>query len=243
LLVAQGVSSMEVKKDGDRFIFIHEDQFDSNSPVIKCLIDNKEAPFEVINNPEANQHARWQLITKELEFAESQLVIALERCSKSKAPIVFDRRNVEGVIIKALIDSAIIGYIKCFNQTSGRRVKLEVRNLFPSKNESKYIELHTSLKKLRDSYIAHAGISNNEASHMIATVDPVPKAGVSSEVVLAHSYFTLPNLDVVQSMLELVRYVLAQHTKGLQEKLNTFCQKVIDNPSGFKVESVFSKRN
>jgi hypothetical protein len=234
---------MDVKKDGDRFIFIHEDPLDSNSPVIKCLIDNKSVPFEIIEHPEANQHARWQLITKELEFAESQLIIALERSSKSKTPIFLDRRDVEGVIIKALIDSAIIGYIKCFNQTKGRRVKLEVCNLFPTKKESKYLELHTLLKELRDSYIAHAGVSNNEGSHMIATIDPVPKRGVSSEVVLAHSYFTLPSLDIINSMLELVRYVLADHSKDLQEKLNIFCHKVIINPAKYNVESLFSKRN
>ena len=68
---------MEVKKDGDRFHFLHESSKDSASPVVKCLIDGVDAKFHTVNDPEGNQLARWQLISKELEFVESQLKLSL----------------------------------------------------------------------------------------------------------------------------------------------------------------------
>ncbi|WP_019600821.1 hypothetical protein [Teredinibacter turnerae] len=233
---------MGVKKDGDRFFFVHQDKHDSNSPIIECLIDGVSAPFAIINDPEANQLARWQLITKELEFVESQLIIALDRISGCKEAVSLDRSDREGVILKSLIDSAIIGYIKCFNQTKGRRVKLEVRSLFPTKNEFTYRKLHTSLKDLRDSYIAHAGVSNSEASQMVAVLDSGRRARVNNEVVVAHSAFILPGKVLITDFLGLVRYVLSKHSCSLQEKLNAFCKKVIENPKKFNVEAVFNKR-
>lgn len=234
---------MDVKKSGDRYVFLHEDIHDSNSPITECLIDNESVPFAIINDPEANQLARWQLITKELEFVESQLVIALGLVLNRRERFNLDRRDEVGVILKSLIDSAVIGYIKCFNQTKGRRVKLEVRNLFPTNNEAKYLELHIMLKKLRDSYIAHAGVSNHEGSQMIAVVDPVQQKGISKEAIVAHTYFTFPDMEVITDMLGLVRYVLSHHIKTLQEKLNVFCKKVIDDPFKFNVETIFDQRN
>lgn len=77
---------------------------------------------------------------------------------------------------------------------------------------------------------------------MIAAVDPIPRMDIWSEVVIAHSYFTLPSLDAGQSTLELIRFVSAQHIKGLQEKLNAFCKKVIANPTVHNVDGVFSDR-
>ena len=65
---------------------------------------------------EANQLARWQLISKELEFSEAQLEMALSKFKDIERQIFLDRRDPEGVMIKSLIDSAIVGYIKCFNQ-------------------------------------------------------------------------------------------------------------------------------
>ena len=234
---------VDIKKDGDRIVFRHENLHDSNSPIIECLIDNESVPFAIINHPEANQLARWQLITKELEFAESQLMITLDRISNRQEQVNIDRRDVEGVILKSLIDSAIIGYIKCFNQAKGRRVKLEVRNLFPTKNEQKYLDLHTSLQRLRDSYIAHAGISNHEGSQMVAIVDPVKQKGIAKEAVVAHSCSTFPGVAFIADMLDLVRYVLGRHSKDLQEKLNVFCTKVIDDPFKFNVEAIFNQHD
>jgi hypothetical protein len=231
---------MDVEKDGDRFIFLHEDPKNSHS-VTKCLIDNKSTPFIELNDPEANQHARWALITKELEFVESQLTITIERISKIDRIVQLDRRDIESVILKSLVESAIIGYIKCFNQAKGRRVKLELNKLFSTQKGKKYFELHTSIKLLRDSYIAHAGISTNEGSQMIATVDPIPQKGLSKEVVLAHSHFTLLDIDTVDDFLEMVIFVRREHDLELQNKLNTFCQKVIENPVKYKAESIFVK--
>ncbi|MBB1449701.1 hypothetical protein H5159_01190 [Pseudoalteromonas sp. SG43-1] len=230
---------MEVKKDGDRVIFIHEIPDDSNSPVVECYIDDKITPFRVIEHPEASQHARWQLITKELEFAEAQLIIAIKRMTAPNNLIYLDRRNEAGVIIKALIDSAIVGYIKCFNQTKGRKVKLEVRNFFNKEKGLNYLQLHNLVKDLRNENIAHAGISKSEGSLMIATIDPNPRIGVSSKAIFAHTSFTIPSLEFMKSMLELVRYVLSQHSNDLQVKLDAFCQKAINDPKKYKLEDIY----
>ena len=230
---------MEVKKDGDRFHFLHESSKDSASPVVKCLIDGVDTKFHTVNDPEGNQLARWQLISKELEFVESQLKLAIARIEAAERNIYIDRRDEEGVLIKSLVDSAIVGYIKCFNQTKGRKVKLEVRELFDKYQEKSLRQHHIKVKELRDSYIAHAGISENEGSHMIACFDEKPPTGQSKEVVIAHAIFCMPQVDFLKNTLKLVKYVSKKHLEKYQEKLNNYCQKLIDDPRKYGVEKVF----
>ena len=189
---------------------------------------------------EANQLARWQLISKELEFSEAQLEMALSKFKDIERQIFLDRRDPEGVMIKSLIDSAIVGYIKCFNQTKGRKVKLEVRDFFPLPKCKKLHDHHVKVRELRDSYIAHAGISKNEGSKMVACYDRAVPLGKSEKVVIAHSYFSVPSLEFIEDTLCLVQFVKDRHVKNQQEKLNDFCERVLSDPVKYGVEGIFN---
>ena len=231
---------MEILKSGDRFVLIRKSENDPTSPIIDCQVDGVSTPFCEVKGSEANQLARWQLISKELEFAEVQLELAISRFKDKKFPIVLDLRDPEGVMIKSLFDSAIIGYIKCFNQTKGRRVKLEVKDLFPLPEYRKQQDHHIAVRELRDSYIAHAGISLNEGSKMIASIDKNSPIGKSKNIVISHSYFTLPSLFFMINTLSLVKFVKEKHFNKMQGKLDIFCKKVIDDPIKYGADKNFT---
>lgn len=231
---------MKTLKDGDRFIFTREPVNDETTRMVKCEADGIPTAFCEVIGVEANQLARWQLISKELEFSEVQLELALARLSNAKHQIELDRREPESVLIKSLIDAAVIGYIKCFNQAKGRKVKLEVREMFPLPQFKKMHEHHIAVRELRDSYIAHGGISDKEGSNMIACIDPKPTIGQPEKVVIAHSYFSIPSLTFLRNTLDLIRFVKEKHFEKLQLKLNDFCKKVVDDPLKYGVDSVFT---
>jgi len=230
---------MDLIDDGDEIHFEHEGVGDANSPILRCFVKGKNAPFAIIESREANQLARWSLIKKDLQFSEAQLVIALNRISKLKKSTSALYTDTEGVIIKSLVDAAIVGYVKCFNQTKGRRVKLEIINLFSTQTGKKHLENHILLANLRNSYIAHAGISNGEGSQMIATVDPTNSEGGIRAGVVAHASYIPLSVETISKIHKTVRYVLSEHSNWYQNKLGDFASKVRENPEQYGVEHIF----
>ncbi len=231
---------MTFKKSPNRYHLIHSDPRNSHSSITKCLINNKSVPFAILTSSEAKQHARYQLITKELEFTEVQLTLALERLHEFKklGHQECNYQNTESVIIKSLIESAIISYMKCFTQASGRRVKLEEKKIFSSPLGQKFKNHHAIARDLRNNFIAHAGITNHEGSCMVATIDRPPYN--NRKIVIAHSYFTFPDIHIIQKIHKMVQFVLKEHSSQQQEKLNTFCTKVKDNPSKHGAKNIFN---
>lgn len=223
-------------KEGEKYVFVYDSISDEKFKISGCLVNGKERRYKELTFPEANQHARWQLIIKDLEFCESNMTEVLKRFGAATEIIKIDRHNIEGLIFKALIESAVVSYIKCFNQTSGRKVKLEHNELFTKGEGKKYETIHLYVKELRNQAIAHAGISNHEGSSMFAVYDPIPNSNINPLALVAHTNYRVPNIEKLTEFLKLIQYVIKKSEVKLQTKLDSLCQKLIKTPGSYGLE-------
>ncbi|PUA30647.1 MAG: hypothetical protein B0W54_09300 [Cellvibrio sp. 79] len=224
---------MKIEKDGDQIVFsikMGGGKYYAES----CLVNSVSAAFKAIDEEEANQLARWQLIVKDLEFSEVQLKECLDRM-KIKKSWILDRRDIDSMILKSLFDSAVISYMKSFNQAKGRRVKLECKEIFSNSKDELMLHHHCEIRDIRDSYIAHAGINRFEFAKPYAVLDPNPPPGIHKLNVVLHTCFSFPDSDFVQRTYELVKFVKIEVVNKLQDRLNQFTRKVIDDPRKYKL--------
>jgi hypothetical protein len=227
----------EVQKDGDQFVFpLYE--FDVVPDF--CWVNSVPMRCIEIRHAEADQAARWNLISKELEFAEAQIGELIKR---SKAgPAQMDRRDTEGMIRKALFDSAIISYSKCFAEGVGRRVKLESKDVFTGAEGEALLDHHKDLTNLRNQYLAHAGVNRYEGAKTFAVKDPNPPRGASPNCVVAHSWFMLPQARYVVQTLKVVEFVKGIVAEKVRLKLHNIARKAEIHPQKYGVEEVFKPR-
>lgn len=234
----ESLAMLPINKEGDEFFFDYQQDAEGNIFAAGCLVNSKPARFKKIGGGEADQLARWQMIVKELEFAEVQLSELLKRSVGIEA-ISVDRRDADSVICKALFDSAVISYAKCFNSGEGRRVKLESRDVFSCEMGKKFAMHHAEIKQIRDTYIAHAGVTKFENAACFAVVDPSPRKGLSEKCAVMSAHFRLPRRCHMEQTLCLITFVKSKVETQLQSRINTFTQKVIKNPTEYELEGFY----
>ena len=231
-------TSFDHRKDGDQFFFPPQE---TGKEPQKCLVNSVPVTCVRLRHTEADHVARWNQIMKELELAEAQLTELLKR--SYNGPANLDSRDTEGMIRKALFDSAIISYCKCFAEAEGRRVKLESKTVFKGSEGEALVDHHVELKNLRNQYLAHAGVNKFEVAQTFAIRDPNPAPGVSPNCVIAHASFRMPGLDFTRATLATVVFVKRFVEVRVRGKLNEIARKVEADPKAFGVENLFRPRS
>lgn len=154
--------------------------------------------------------------------ALNSILVDLKECHDN---LIFLRENIERIpapINKSLLFYSIILYIKCYNSNEGRRIRLD-HKVFRGKETLK--DFHDKTWDLRDSYLAHAGMSDHESRHMVAVLNPDP----SDKKILETQYSSLrfsndnSNLDnyiaIVEASMDYTMNALDSLEPGFQEEV------------------------
>ena len=217
---------------------------------VACLLNGKPVPFHKLSGARANQLGRWQLLYKDLEFAEAQLDVLFTDYSTTPAALMsgtaliatFQAHDKKGMVTKALLDSAMMSYVKCFAEaTKGRKVKLEAVHVFSSKKGKRMRKTHNLAMKFRYDYLAHAGTSRYETSATYAILNPThgPTRGVV--VVVARTSFNYLDHQEVTDFLELVRFVKDWAQKHINEKIDLLRADLHENPGKYGMGEILTR--
>lgn len=120
-----------------------------------------------------------QLILKDLELTCASINAALTYWEKvhmeekTQETAQFSLSDLDHVVLWNCFAAAIITYGKCFASAKGRNAQFPSK-LISSLNEKNKIT-HKEIIHLRNSWIAHGGITNNEYGKAILLMDPTNK--------------------------------------------------------------------
>lgn len=188
---------------------------------------------------------RWQLIVKDLEFAEAQLNSLLPVLEPAAANfpegkiLKLSHKNETTIIVKALFDSAMMAYTKCFTSASkGRGVRLQEEHVFAEQEGKAFKTKHRAAMSIRHDYLVHASTSQYEASHAFAVVVPIyddPNRGRICAV--ANARFMLPDHDTLLGFLSLVVFVHGFARAKTTDQLNMLSDRLNADPARFGVDS------
>jgi hypothetical protein len=126
--------------------YVKDEELGIHIPVM-FLKDNTAAPYYILNDPISDRAAGLWSCNHELNECHEYLnflKIGLEMESSSE------------VAKKTLFISAVMTYMKCFNDGEGRSVQLQYDRVY--KGNEKMLEYHFQLKDLRNKVFGHRGI-------------------------------------------------------------------------------------
>ena len=202
---------------------------DGNYRVIGAKVKGEDAAAWVeLASGEADRAARWMLIYKDLEFSEAKLAHLLS--GRFTGELHLDASDTESLIVKGLIDSALLSYAKAFvgadkggkSSSIGkqRQVWLDPNRVFVG-DGALLRSFHEEVMRVRHSFLAHAGASEYETAKPLVVLDPNPPAGKIARWVVLHTAFKLPDESFLQNALALVRYVKSWHYNYLNKLLDS----------------------
>ncbi|RZJ77583.1 MAG: hypothetical protein EOO47_16365 [Flavobacterium sp.] len=165
----------------------------------------------------------FMLIREDLSFIE-----------KIAEQLIFSRQSSSSnsVIERALWQSIIITYGKCFTETKAGMSKLE-KALF-AKHGEKYESMHNHLMDIRHSYIAHRGETANEQAMVFIKVS---KTGYmmdpDTEDIIISRKLASPRIGDLKMYVELFNLLLNEVQEKIQKQadkahqafLNTYTPK------------------
>ncbi len=229
-------------REAGKIKFEFSNPYAEKTEVIGCLLNGKPVPFVKLKHPEALQVARWQLIVKDLEFAEAQLAYVykhfsttIEKLRTGDAPPTFNQNDEKGLLIKSLFDSAMVAYGKCFAGAEGRKVKLEADKVFTGKKGKRLLKTHKKAIDIRNQYLAHAGITKFETSEPYAVLNPTHGPNMGTLIAVSHTRFTLPVHKTMMELVELVSFVEKAARKKSQKKVDLLTAHINEDPAKYEI--------
>ncbi|PSV43193.1 hypothetical protein [Photobacterium indicum] len=136
-----------------------------------------------MTSKQAKTVAAYGLVKKDLKFVEKIIKHGIKVTTaqdnvkdrtefETEEQIVVVRKefDFDSDLLKSFYISAIVTYGKCFVQAKGRKVKLEVGDIFGDNEVLK--KRHLDIMEQRHQYIAHAGVSKYEHSKAVLIFTP-----------------------------------------------------------------------
>ena len=119
-------------------------------------------PFVIPRGHEVNNLKSWALYKADISSALEAFELALS--------IIDQEVSVEQTVPQSLIFAGITSYCKCYTSADGRSTKVNPKKVF--KGDSELRSIHEKIKSIRNSYIAHGGISDFERVTVRVALDP-----------------------------------------------------------------------
>jgi hypothetical protein len=142
-----------------------------------------------------------------------------------------DRNNAQqGIILRHLWESSIIGYGRCFVEAEGRKVKLDLADLkgLPSNHKA----LHEGIMDLRHQLVAHAGKSGKKANSVAILLNPPHKERKVVDVGNVGLHITVPDFPFVKEFHDhcglLISIISEKQEKAREKLLKIYQGKNID---------------
>lgn len=193
-----------------------------NSITYTYYYNDTICPHLIIDSPAAQKIASYHLINKDLNFVESIIKLILHTLSDSSnvpESCGFDGHdNSDYVTLKALHQSAVIAYGKCFaNSTGGkglengeqpRGVKLDVATFIQVLPQHQQ-DLHAELIHHRNEYVAHGGATSLEQAFSVFIFAPNNEFNIHMITQETHAGAMSPDfydeaLDLVKTLKEIL---------------------------------------
>ncbi len=172
----------------------------------------------------ARQAAGYTLIEKDLRSVQAWLRRIEELHPQPEGRPDYERyykRTDSEVadLVKGLFVASLTFYGKCFTRCSGRRVKLERRQL-----EDNFRGTHDDFMRYRHSFAAHSGADNFEHAKVAIALPPRKRTPRLPKI---YTELTQPDAVAISSDSELGFLQLVQHVHAIAcEKRNAVLQKI-----------------
>lgn len=179
-------------------------------------LEGKKCPtFSVCSN-EGNKFAELSSLKEDLKFSKDCLSILLAKDIEHISIIQPDVRPPEELtIVFSLLKSAIISYGRTFNTSEANRVQLHAQ-IFKCIDDT---NTHNEIIALRNSYIAHAGISEFEKIETRVSLDPERQKNPQIYSTIRYAINFVP--DKLKKYIDLINKVLIYVQNQLDKKGKT----------------------
>ncbi|EPN8550553.1 hypothetical protein AB6D65_18480 [Vibrio alginolyticus] len=182
----------------------------TNEAIVEYKTGGLTCPSIKLTSAQANIFAGYSLVRKDLKFCIKLLNLALDYAKKyfpeGRGSYVRDEFDSEADILKSLYISLVVTYGKCFTQAKGRKVKLELSEMF-SKEEIELKELHLELMEQRHQYVAHAGVTLHEKAQAILILHPDQEAGLPPVLTTMAQHTSTMDVGYYKQCLNLLDHV------------------------------------
>lgn len=196
-------------------------------------INGRKALSVVYNSKSADALAAYSLIQKDIKFCKTTLSLAANlsggNLNTPTSIYVRDEADTVSDFLKSLTISFIITYGKCFAQADGRKVKLESKDIFKKNEELK--SLHDFVIEQRNTYIAHAGITNLESAKTIILLDEDESRGEIPKLITRSNHMYCFEQKGVEFLVELLDYVEQQVLLVIKKRFDKIKEKELKNVS------------
>lgn len=213
-------------------------EIDGESFRIECdyYYNGEKCKTKEMTSKQAKIVAAYGLVKKDLKFVEKVInhavkisAVILEQGlshleSDDNVAVIRKEVDIDSDLYKSLYISAVVTYGKCFVQAKGRKVKLEIADIFA--NNDKMKTLHLDIMESRHQYIAHAGVTKFEHSKPVLIFTPYNEPYFNAE----SGHVSGLGTDELAEFLNLVKFVHA--------KVNDIFQKKSDKLYETEVEGV-----
>ncbi|ELE6591611.1 hypothetical protein NDJ14_16985 [Vibrio alginolyticus] len=213
-------------------------EIDGESFRIECdyYYNGEKCKTKEMTSKQAKIVAAYGLVKKDLKFVEKVInhavkisAVILEQDlshleSDDHVAVIRKEVDIDSDLYKSLYISAVVTYGKCFVQAKGRKVKLEIADIFSDNDKMK--TLHLDIMESRHQYIAHAGVTKFEHSKPVLIFTPYNEPYFNAE----SGHVSGLGTDELAEFLNLVKFVHA--------KVNDIFQKKSDKLYETEVEGV-----
>ena len=183
---------------------------DTNETIVDYKTGGITCPSIKLTSAQAKVFSGYSLVRKDLKFCIKLLKLALDYARKyfpeGSQSFVRDEFDTEADILKSLYISLVVTYGKCFTQAKGRKVKLELSEMF-KKEDTVLKELHLELMEQRHQYVAHAGVTLHEKAQAILVLHPAQNAGIPPVLTTIAQHTSTMDVKYYEQCLKLIEHV------------------------------------
>ncbi len=175
------------------------------------------------------------MVKKDLKFVEKVINHAIKISSvifkqedlsyleiENNVAVIRKEIDVDSDLYKSLYISAVVTYGKCFVQAKGRKVKLEIADIFSDDETMK--KLHLDIMESRHQYIAHAGVTKFEHSKPVLVFTPYDEPYFNAESGHVSGF----GAEELNQFLSLVKFVHAKVNDIFEKKSDKLYETEIE---------------
>jgi hypothetical protein len=203
---------------------VYDQEHDVKVPVF-FLQDGRPAPYYILTDPISKQAAGFWSCINDLDECAQYITLLKDMILK---------KDVPEMAKKSLYISAVVTYIRCYNDGDGRPVQLDYKEVYRGKDPS-YLIKHEEIKDVRNKNFGHASSGKLDSNFSLVLFNP--------EKVDFENIETKIHVNKLAYAHDLDKFFwLIDHSKEyVQKQLDKILSKFRSNILSMDINDIFSK--